>query len=477
MALNDSNRVPTYWRAINLTTGLSPLVPLVSLIAGLYGWFWYALQGVAFFGEDRPRLPKSDSLIIGPSKPQKVMGNSGQDLLRMLSRDWAEEAIEELSFPFAISVVTVGGICFVGIIVIGCSVFGYPTLRSLGSKAYSLVFCLSLVMCISILLANAWQLSRVWLRLRHLLQFLDKLPLRRTLASVNGFSWGSVWKMSGSVLDMRYKILFRQLESWTHLRESLPAGQEKPFPGLARVWLGKKVSKIEPSILSTLIEAIETTSTQRLEFAKWYSFHWDDWKARRLIHLRSVQHSLAETAALMLTELLIPAWRQEDHAMPLGPRQNSQEGGNDTTDSATQSAALTPHIRNAEELVCLVYMAFIQNILGRMRSLVMGIICLFLAITVAVARYPFDPRPLISAMVVALFVILSVAIVAVYSQMHRDPTLSSLTGTRPGELGADFWIKLVGFGAGPVLGLVASVFPEFTDFIFSWIQPGIASIR
>ena len=122
-------------------------------------------------------------------------------------------------------------------------------------------------------------------------------------------------------------------------------------------------------------------------------------------------------------------------------------------------------------------MAFIQNILGRMRSLVLGIICLFLAITVAVARYPFDPRPLISSMVVVLFTILALTIVAVYSQMHRDPTLSSLTGTKPGELGADFWIKLVGFGAGPVLGLLASVFPEFTDFIFSWIQPGIASIK
>ena len=28
---------------------------------------------------------------------------------------------------------------------------------------------------------------------------------------------------------------------------------------------------------------------------------------------KSVQHSLAEMAAILLTELLIPAWRQEDH--------------------------------------------------------------------------------------------------------------------------------------------------------------------
>jgi hypothetical protein len=28
-----------------------------------------------------------------------------------------------------------------------------------------------------------------------------------------------------------------------------------------------------------------------------------------------------------------------------------------------------------------------------------------------------------------------------------------------------------------VLGLVASVFPEFTDFLFSWVQPGLGSLK
>ena len=51
---------------------------------------------LAFFGEDRPRLPKADSLIVGPSKQQGMVVKGGQDLLRMLSRDWAEEVIEEL---------------------------------------------------------------------------------------------------------------------------------------------------------------------------------------------------------------------------------------------------------------------------------------------------------------------------------------------------------------------------------------------
>jgi fumarate reductase subunit D len=163
--------------------------------------------------------------------------------------------------------------------------------------------------------------------------------------------------------------------------------------------------------------------------------------------------------------------------LPLEPEESGKDKNDKADPCAHSVAGLPAHIRNAEELVCLVYMAFIQNILGRMRSLVMSIICMFIAISVAIASYPFDPRPVLSGMVVVLFFILGTTVVAVYSQMHRDTTLSNLMDTKPGELGGDFWIKLIGFGVGPVLGLVASVFPEFTDFLFSWVQPGLGSLK
>jgi hypothetical protein len=104
-------------------------------------------------------------------------------------------------------------------------------------------------------------------------------------------------------------------------------------------------------------------------------------------------------------------------------------------------------------------------------------ICVFVAITVSVSSYPFDPHPLLSTLVIGLFVVLGAVIVTVYAQMHRDTTLSNITDTKPGELGGDFWIKLIGFAAGPVLGVAAAIFPEITDFLFSWVQPGIASFK
>jgi len=52
-------------------------------------------------------------------------------------------------------------------------------------------------------------------------------------------------------------------------------------------------------------------------------------------------------------------------------------------------------------------------------------------------------------------------------QIRRDATLSLITDTSPGELGGDFWLKLLQFGALPLLSLLAAQFPEVANFLFS----------
>ncbi len=52
--LHLANRFPAYWRSVYLRSGVSPLVPQVLLILGLYAWFWFNLHGLALFGDDRP---------------------------------------------------------------------------------------------------------------------------------------------------------------------------------------------------------------------------------------------------------------------------------------------------------------------------------------------------------------------------------------------------------------------------------------
>jgi hypothetical protein len=122
-------------------------------------------------------------------------------------------------------------------------------------------------------------------------------------------------------------------------------------------------------------------------------------------------------------------------------------------------------------------MGFVQNVLGRLRTMAISIVALFVACCVAISAYPFDPRQALSGILIALFGVSCATIVFVYAGMHRDATLSRVTNTTPGELGSEFWVKLVVFVLPPLLGLLARVFPGITDFFFSWLQPGLSSLK
>ena len=134
-------------------------------------------------------------------------------------------------------------------------------------------------------------------------------------------------------------------------------------------------------------------------------------------------------------------------------------------------------IRNAEELVSLTYMGFAQNLLGRIRTIVLGGVYMFIALCIAVSCYPFDPRTLLSGILLCLFIAFGGVVVFTYADMHRDATLSHITNTKPGELGSEFWFKVIGYGAAPLLGLITQVFPEWSGFLFSWLQPGLSSLK
>jgi hypothetical protein len=464
-----ANRIPTYWRAMNLTSSVSPVLPLAALAIGVYLWIWRCLQGLAFFGPDAPLLPPKDSLKFPGGEGKKL------DWLRMFSQEDAGRPVLEYGRPFKRDVVLVGiGLFFLQIIVANLlGVGSAEPIRSLGARSYAVFVCLLIGGLVSVMLASTWQLMQVWFGLRRLLLHLDRIPLRRSMAAIPGVSWGSVWKISGNVLEMRYKLLVNQLESVKHFENALRAAEKKD----CAFWEGDfdylKIRGIagEKGCLPTLHDV-------HLEFKQWYARIWDQRGTRNQQELKDLQQSLAEFAGQVVVWVLLPAWRLEkEDLLAYGAAANSEKKDENKDEQLASAAHLAPHIRSAEQLVCYVYLGFIQNILGRMRTLVVGILWLFLAATISLACYPFDPRPVVNAAMVSLFLVLGTAIVFVYAQMHRDTILSTVTNTKPGELDSEFWIKLVSFGAGPVLALLATIFPELTDFLFSWVAPGISSIK
>ncbi len=471
-ALFPANRAFAYWRSMNLTSGASPMVPLLALAGGLYLWFWYALHGLALFGPDRPCLPKEEDLVIG-SKQSKAESENEPEAkpkaeikgltLSMFSQQRAGTPAEEVGMPLARNNVVLFLILFFLFAVFEFFLAREVPVRSLGAWTYSFLFAFCLDFYFSLILTEAWQVWSTWVCVRQLLVFLDRLALRRTLGAMDGFSWGSVWKMSGNVLDVRYKLLSRQLECLHHLQRSvklfkMPESSEEK---MAFDGIGDCAASAQESL------------DAGIKFSRWYTTNYNDPRAGRTPTFERLQQQIAKTTGEILVKLLVPVTRMEEHSLiQLDPKDKRP-------DDRRQGPAPSRNelIRNAEELVCLTYLGFAQNLLGRIRTIVLGGLYLFVAVTIGVASYPFDPRPLLSGALLLVFFVSGVVVVLAYADMHRDATLSHLTNTKPGELGSEFWFKVVGYGAAPVLGLITQLFPEWAGFLFSWLQPGLSSMK
>ncbi len=448
--LGDANRVFTFWRSVNLLTGVSPMNPFLLLIAGMYAWFWYTLSGLALFNLDRPQLPGADQL---------------DGRLPMFSRERAGKKIERIARPVSVRY----ALHLLLLLAVSLGLFAFFAVnegfavRSLGSTHYGRIFFIWLSLCMAMILTDAWQLLRTWTKLQQLLVFLDRTPLRRTLDALKGFSWGTVWKMGGSVMEQRYRLLSRQMESLRHLQNELAHWKEK-HPEDGKI-LGDEFTR-----------RMKTCDAARTAFVTWYSRRYDDPHLIDLEPLQEIQAELAKTAALVMRVLILPAWLKERHSLILDYSQVDADASQQKK-SEHPTAGLPAHLQAAEEFFSLPYLGFIQNILGRMRTIAFGMLWLFVAATVSVASYPFDPRPVLSAIFLSVFVAVGAIVIFVYAGMHRDTTLSHITNTTPGQLGLDFWLKLLGFGAGPLLGLITAVFPEIAGFITSWLQPSVEAIK
>jgi hypothetical protein len=454
--LENSYGALAYWRAMNLTSGVSPIVPQIALLAGLYFWFWSALHGLALFGSDRPRLPSLEDLKLRVEE-----GTREYDFLRMFSQEVTARKIEDAGETLATKTMVITGVLFALFLVAAFTLDDGVFLRGLAARRNVLILMLWLFACISLQLAEAWRLCELWQELRGLLSFLDRLPLRRTLAVMRGISWSNVWKMGGNVLEVRYKVISRQLESMNHSIASLEEVEKDP--------------KYADAVVQAARDCLTDLKAMRaaaFSFADWYASAYTNRNAGDLTMFKTFQESVARASGTLLTHLLIPAWRKETQSLILAPA-----GDKEAATPSTPIPAKEEHVRNAEEFVCLTYLGFIQNILGRLRTLAMTIMVLFFATTISLSAYPFDPRQVLSVILIALFIALGIAVVKVYAEMHRDATLSYVTNTKPGALDPEFWFKVLGFGLAPLVGLLTRIFPDISDFIFSWIQPSISSLK
>jgi hypothetical protein len=496
--LSLHNFVPFILRNLHFRSGVSGLPPQVLLILGMYGWFWYNLRGLSLFGDDRPVLPPLSSLpdlVTNRKKPvfesqdddadrkealRKTYGpdpypprdNSQMRGFRMFSQEEAGKPIEDAATPLTRSYLVTLGVCLLLSFLACWAALGEAYLRTLGDRRFGRLIFLCVVVFVGVILADTLQFLRTWGRLRQLLVFLDRVRLRRTLSCLKGLSWDSVWSMSGNVMEERYRLISRQFESAQTLQNELLEWETG--------------NELEAENRRVALQQVEDCLGQGLRFAAWYvnqlAVPEPGQPSKKAIadltEMQRYQEMLARAAGRMMSRVILPDWLKEHHSLILQSVPSDKEGSENKPESKMRfDSAIKPHVRAAEEFFVLPYLGFIQNIMGRIRTIAFSILSLFVAATLAVSSYPFDPLPVIGAIFLILFILVGAIVIFVYAEMHRDPTLSHITNTNPGELGMDFWVRIVTFGIPPLIGLLTTLFPSMTDFVVSFLQPGAQAIK
>jgi hypothetical protein len=132
----------------------------------------------------------------------------------------------------------------------------------------------------------------------------------------------------------------------------------------------------------------------------------------------------------------------------------------------------------AQEVAALYLVDYVEWVVRHLRRLAFALLATLVLTTVLISSYPFEPQSLVKATLFVLMAASVAALLAALVQMNRDPVLSAITHTSPGEVTWDarFVANLVLVGAVPALTLLGTQFPEVRDFLFSWVTPILRTV-
>jgi len=417
-------------RAIQLTSGLSPILPILFLLGAGLWWVNCTASGWILLDRRRPCLPSRLQQL------RVAIGEDADSVKALLNH--LKPGPSSGAHYLALLGIFLGAWFVVG------TLRPLKTIEHARYDQYQLL--LFLVIAWAGLMGTTLRLWNIWFSTRQLLMALDSSPLRRGFQRLEGFSWRPIWKFGGGALDEYRRILAREREATERAFNTVPKLQNPKV-------------KIDRRFHQTLRWYRKLKSYRRP-----FSLHWLRRRKveRKLIgSFGSFQRAVAVAAGDALS-YLAERWQHETEEPKRGR-------GPETPDELK--------VRACERFVALVYVSFLLVVLARMRTLIVAIGGMYILILLGMTLYPFEPKASTQAFLAASLVFIITVVGLVFAQIHRDATLSYVTDTKPGELGGDFWLRMASFIALPLFSLFASQFPEIGRFFYSWLEPALQALN
>jgi hypothetical protein len=502
------------YRYVHITSGVSPFVPFVILaIAGVW-WGWFTLAGLVLADKRGPRLPERTDF-----DPKKDSPNPPAFLVRRLY---------PLSYQDNQKLVSVARpanpdhrVILLPLLALALSLFviniSHPV-RSLEGQKFDWFYSLAFTGVLFVLLCDLFRLVIAWIELRRPLAALDHLALRRGFLRLEELKMKPIWRLGGSAFDDFYSLLGREIELLRNLAKFL-AGTDSVRKAIndvdivvdelacvvgplrqkdkSRNWLTfyrrsqmlfaslKWDPAVDPSAGSPnwrkrIARAVDTLDL-RMENEKsdkkksdarlLYDFMRRNETSILLPRIHKLHMQLAHACAETLL-FLAPRWNAEI----IGPK-TPPEPPEPVTEFRFQKTSLPQSTQIAEDFVCLFYFNFISAIFLRLRTLLMSVAGMFVFLVLSFNSYPFEPQTSCQTLMVFVFILIVSLVAFVLGQMSRDTTLSHITNTTPGQLGLEFWVRMISFIAIPLLSLLSAQFPQIGSFLFSWAEPALNTLK
>jgi len=528
------------FRCLQPFSGVSPLPPVLLLLLAWYVWSLTQTRRIRFSKTSRPMLPPrldedrgagfyvADQILDAHSR---FTDSALYDNLTCLfiTPTVIERFLHDKHFlheknhargaaPWKIKgvLMTVYLLFFLGVCVIGLHIQTLERLfyvvpgAALWPTPYEFLIDLLFYPLILIALTGWLRMVLSWGALhRGLLRPLERYPIRSAFSRLNSVGWISMMRQND--LHQRHREMARSLESMrqmSHIKElendfregeeghEKKTRRERTIEDSYRVAAvhisrlrhlanpGEPTPNLDPQ-LKELVEAIDKETLKK--FNKQHDLP-DPACRHELFHVHSIENDFARFTKRLLEFVLIPHW--ENHrtefveaeafeTVPVHARRHSEneESLHELALHAGPVADANLAIRLAEEFVAIRYLSLIRAVLVNIRHLVTFVSSAFVLSMVAWNSYPFKPREWIDMGFTGLLIILGVTTVWMFAQMYRDTILSRITRTTPNELGGEFYVRVVMFGALPLLTWLAYQFPSVGSLILKYVQPGLEVVK
>jgi hypothetical protein len=494
------------YRCLHPGSGISPVIPLLLLIFAWYLWAVFQTFRLRFSEMNRPRLPHRKSLDVA-SRVYFVSDEQLSDcsppissclienidcflITRELARRITRLSPIVLNIGLGLAYLSLFILCAFRLHIYSFERFLLPGSAQLhGLKVSSLFHLTSFEWVVAILFfplvmiaLSGWiRVLFIWSSLQYgLLEPLERSPLRFAFNRLSEVNWVAMLSQSG--LNIRWRDMTRSLESLrqlshnNELNEAVSDGaraelqaQYKKLNILTqhlREHIGLESQNPDPPSEEKTSVLKEITAYRNLQKNPDLP---DANTVADLCYIHGIELGYAEMSTLLLNCLLIPHWEKKRTGYIDSIVSNDAHSEKSRIPEPEDPA----HINLAEEFIAIRYVSLIRMVLVNIRHLMLFVSLAFVFGIVAWNSYPFQPHQQLDWCFTILMLVLTAGFVYIFAQMHRNAILSRITSTTPNELGADFYIRILTFGAVPVLTWLAYQFPTIGGTIFRIFQPSL----